>query len=31
VFLLGLSGAIGGLILAYLLPMVRLLEQAGGI
>jgi type II secretory pathway component PulF len=29
-FLLTLSGAIGGLVLAYLLPMVRLLEQAGG-
>lgn len=29
-FLLGLSGAVGGLILAYLLPMIRLLEQAGG-
>jgi general secretion pathway protein F len=29
-FLLGLSGAIGGLVLAYLLPMIRLLEQAGG-
>ena len=30
VFLLGLSAAIAGLILAYLLPMVRMLEQAGG-
>lgn len=30
VFLLVLSGAIGGMVLAYLLPMVRLLEQAGG-
>ncbi len=29
-FLLGLSLAVGGLILAYLLPMVRLLENAGG-
>lgn len=29
VFLLALSGATGGLILAYLLPMVRLLEGAG--
>lgn len=28
-FLFTLSGAIGGLVLAYLLPMVRLLEQAG--
>jgi type II secretory pathway component PulF len=30
VFLLFLSAAVGGLILAYLLPMVRMLEQAGG-
>jgi type IV pilus assembly protein PilC len=30
VFLFVLSGAIGGMVLAYLLPMVRLLEQAGG-
>ena len=30
ILLLGLSGAIGGLVLAYLLPMVRMLEQAGG-
>lgn len=29
-FLLVLSAAIAGLILAYLLPMVRMLEQAGG-
>jgi general secretion pathway protein F len=29
-FLLGLSGAIGGLVLAYLLPMIQMLEQAGG-
>jgi type II secretory pathway component PulF len=29
-FLFFLSGAVGGLILAYLLPMVRMLEQAGG-
>ncbi|NDV61998.1 type II secretion system F family protein [Puniceicoccales bacterium CK1056] len=29
-FLFVLSGAIGGMVLAYLLPMVRLLEQAGG-
>jgi type II secretory pathway component PulF len=29
-FLFFLSGAVAGLILAYLLPMVRMLEQAGG-
>ena len=28
--LLGLSCGVGGLVLAYLLPMVRMLEQAGG-
>lgn len=28
-FLFLLSGAVGGLILAYLLPMIRMLEQAG--